>query len=102
MLSVLFILRGFVEMNAQPSHIRWGVAGPGRAAARFARGLEDVPESSLIAVWGRTPERAKAYAERFNVPVLSDSFHQLITADIDAVYIATHPDTHSDLCIKAL
>jgi len=89
-------------VNAQPLHIRWGVAGPGRAAARFAQGLGGVADSSLVAVWGRTPQRAKAFSERFKVPVLCDSYRQLITADLDAVYIATHPDTHAGLCIQAL
>jgi predicted dehydrogenase len=85
-----------------PKHIRWAVAGPGRAATRFAEGLEAVVASSLAAVWGRTASRAHAYAERFGVPRICDSFDQLIAPDVDAVYIATHPDTHAALCIQAL
>ncbi len=82
--------------------IRWGVAGPGRAAARFAQGLAAVQGAQLAAVWGRTPERAQAYAERFAVPLVCGSFDELATADIDAIYVATHPDTHAELCLKAL
>ena len=85
-----------------PKHIRWAVAGPGRAATRFAAGLEAVVASSLAAVWGRTASRSHAYAERFGVPRICDSFDQLIAPDVDAVYIATHPDTHAALCIQAL
>ncbi len=82
--------------------IRWGVAGPGRAAARFAQGLQAVPAASLSAVWGRTAERAHAYAQRFSVPQVCDSLSQLVAADVDAIYVATHPDTHAEICLQAL
>jgi scyllo-inositol 2-dehydrogenase (NADP+) len=82
--------------------IRWGVIGPGRAAARFAQGLRAVPGASLAAVWGRNTERAHAYARRFEVPHLCESLDELLTASIDAVYVATHPDTHAEICIAAL
>ena len=52
--------------------IRWGVAGPGHAAARFAEGLRAVQGASLAAVWGRNPQRAQAYALRFRVPQVFD------------------------------
>jgi len=82
--------------------IRWGVAGPGRAGARFAQGLEEVVGSDLTAVWGRTPDRARAYAERFNAPILCDSVDQLVSSNVDAIYVSTHPNTHVEICIKAL
>ncbi len=90
------------QVNSTPQHIRWGVAGPGRAGTRFAQGLAAVPAASLVAVWGRTPERAHAYAQRFAAPLLCDTLDQLATADIDAIYVATHPDTHAAICLRAL
>lgn len=88
--------------HEDPRPIRWGVAGPGRAGARFAQGLAAVPAASLAAVWGRTPERAQAYAQRFAVPQICDTLDHLVAADIDAIYVATHPDTHSEICLAAL
>jgi scyllo-inositol 2-dehydrogenase (NADP+) len=82
--------------------IRFGVIGPGRAAARFAQGLAAVPNANLAAVWGRNPERTRAYAERFAVHHVAPSLDELFAADIDAVYVSTHPDTHAELCIPAL
>jgi predicted dehydrogenase len=82
--------------------IRWGVAGPGRAAARFAEGLRAVERASLSAVWGRTRERAQAYALGFGVPQVFESMEHLAASDVDAIYVATHPDTHAEICIKAL
>ena len=89
-----------VKEELQP--IRWGVAGPGRAAARFAEGLRAVEGASLDAVWGRNREKARAYALRFAVPQALDSLDGLLATGIDAVYVATHPDSHADLCIRAL
>ncbi|MGA2047412.1 MAG: Gfo/Idh/MocA family oxidoreductase [Terracidiphilus sp.] len=82
--------------------IRWGIIGPGRAAARFAHGLTAVPNSTLYAVWGRNPDRALAFAEKFAIPQNSASLHEFLATEIDAVYVATHPDTHAGLCIQAM
>jgi len=82
--------------------IRFGVAGPGRAAARFAQGLAIVEGSALDAVWGRNRERAESYAHRFAVSVVCNSLEELVTADVDAIYVATHPDTHAAICLEAL
>src|SRR5580692_3765439 len=82
--------------------IRWGVVGPGRAAARFAEGLQAVPGASLSAVWGRDPERASAYAAAHGVTEVCGTLSQLLSTSVDAVYISTHPDTHAEICIQAL
>jgi len=82
--------------------IRWGVVGPGRAGARFAQGLEAVEGASLEAVWGRNPERTQDYALKFNVPLACASLDDLLASDVDAIYIATHPDTHAAICLQAL
>ncbi len=88
--------------DTNPDTIRWGVIGPGRAAARFAQGLAGVPGAALISVWGRNHNRVQAYAQRFNVPHTAATLDALFTAPVDAVYVATHPDTHAALCIAAL
>lgn len=91
-----------LETEAKLQIIRWGIVGPGRAAARFAEGLDAVVGAWLAAVWGRNPERTQAYAKRFRVDTICDTFDQLFETDVDAVYVATHPDTHAELCLRAL
>ena len=85
---------------AQP--IRFGIIGPGRAAARFAHGLQAVEQATLSAVWGRKPDRTRTYADEFAVPVVAPTVETLLSSGIDAVYVATHPDTHAELSIGAL
>jgi scyllo-inositol 2-dehydrogenase (NADP+) len=82
--------------------LRWGVAGPGRAAARFAEGLTAVPAASLDAVWGRDPEKAREFADRFGAPAVCRTFDEILAGDVEAIYIATHPDTHAELSLQAL
>ena len=82
--------------------IRWGVIGPGSAAARFAQGLEGVEGAVLKSVWGRRRERAQEFADRFGVPEVAERLSELLASSIDAVYVATHPDTHAEICIEAL
>jgi predicted dehydrogenase len=82
--------------------IRFGIIGPGRAAARFAQGLVAVESASLTSVWGRNQERTQSFAQKFSVPHPHASLDQFLASDIDAIYVATHPDTHADLCIQSL
>ncbi|MGA2807416.1 MAG: Gfo/Idh/MocA family oxidoreductase [Terracidiphilus sp.] len=82
--------------------IRWGIAGPGHAAGRFAEGLKAVEGALLEAVWGRTQERTQAFALKFGVHQAATSLDQLLAEDVDAVYVATHPDSHAAICIRAL
>jgi predicted dehydrogenase len=83
-------------------HIDFGIIGPGRAAARFAYGLQAVEHVTLSTVWGRNPDRVRAYAEKYSVPVIAPALEALLSSAIDAVYIATHPDTHAEYCLLAL
>ena len=85
-----------------PQLIRFGIIGPGRAATRFAHGLEAVDHTILAAVWGRNPERTRAFAQKFSLPAIAPTFEALLATGIDAVYIATHPDSHADLIFAAL
>ena len=86
--------------NLQP--VRWGVIGPGHAGARFAEGLAEVAGADLIAVLGRNAERTHAYARRFDVPRIASTLDDLLAADIDAAYVATTPESHAEICLKAL
>jgi scyllo-inositol 2-dehydrogenase (NADP+) len=90
-----------VNHNEECWPIRWGIAGPGNASARFAEGLKAVEDAELTAVWGRNPERTEAFARRFDVPQSHASLDGLLAADVDAIYVGTHPDSHAEICIQA-
>ena len=82
--------------------IRFAIIGPGRAAARFAHGLHAVEHATLTAVWGRNSARSRTFAHKFSVSIVAPTLDDLLSSDIDAVYIATHADTHAEFCVQAL
>lgn len=90
------------HFDAPKQPIRWGVAGPGRAGSRFAEGLRAVDEATLAAVWGRNREKTRVYALKFGVSQALDSLEELLAAEVDAIYVSTHPDSHAAICIRAL
>jgi scyllo-inositol 2-dehydrogenase (NADP+) len=82
--------------------IRFGVIGPGRAASRFAQGVAAVEGAEIAAVWGRDAGRAAAYGGKFSVGTVAPTLEALLASNVDAVYVATHPDTHAELSIAAM
>jgi predicted dehydrogenase len=81
--------------------IKWGIIGCGRIAHRFMQGLQDVPDTILAASWSRRAETVNSFVEQYGGKACI-SVEELLASDIDAVYIATLPDSHSQYCIAAL
>ena len=73
---------------------RFGIIGCGRIAQRFVQGLRDVPGAELVSVWSRRPESVDAFAAQHGGTACK-SVEELVISDIDAVYVATLPDSHS-------
>ncbi len=81
--------------------IRWGIIGCGRVAHRFMQGLHDVPGTVLVSVWSRRPETVKSFAAQYGCRGC-ETVEDLLNSDIDAVYVATLPDSHAFYSIAAL
>jgi predicted dehydrogenase len=76
--------------------IRWGIAGPGAIAARFADGMRDVVGGGVVAVGSRSVERADAFASRYGIARAFGSYDALADdPDIDVVYVATPHSRHA-------
>lgn len=82
-------------MNSK-ENIRWGIIGCGAVTeVKSGPPYQNTIGFSLDAVMRRDVEKAKDFAERHKVPKFYDDAVALINdPDIDAVYIATPPDTH--------
>lgn len=81
---------------------RWGIVGTGDISDRVVADLLAVG-GEINGVWGRTAERADAFASRHGIPFpTSDRSALLRRDDIDAVYIATPADTHTAITLEAL
>ncbi|NPV67602.1 MAG: Gfo/Idh/MocA family oxidoreductase [Anaerolineae bacterium] len=76
--------------------IRWGIIGVGNVCeVKSGPALQKADHSALVAVMRRTAHLAEDYARRHGVPRWTDEANALIhDPEVDAVYIATPPDTH--------
>lgn len=73
--------------------IKWGIVGPGNIANKFAQAIKIVSGASLVAVASRSEEKAREFAEKYDIPKIFSSYEEMAMCnDVDAVYIATpHP-----------
>ncbi|HKL60033.1 MAG TPA: Gfo/Idh/MocA family oxidoreductase, partial [Sphaerochaeta sp.] len=83
--------------------IRWGIIGCGDVTEKKSGpGLQKAEGSSLVAVMRRDSKKAADYAKRHNVPRWYDDAQKLIDdPEVDAIYIATHPNSHMEYTLKA-
>jgi predicted dehydrogenase len=84
--------------------IQWGIIGCGDVTELKSGPAFNLTEgSSLHAVMRRNADKAKDYAERHNVPKwYTDADALMNDPEVNAIYVATPPDTHADYTIKAL
>jgi len=85
--------------------IQWGMIGCGNVTEKKAGApaLNGVLHSKLIAVMSRNAEKAKDYAQRHDIPKCYDNADDLINdAEVNAIYIATPPDSHLEYAKKAM
>lgn len=82
--------------------IRWGMIGCGSVTeSKSAPAYQQTPEFELSAVCARSPGKAEDYARRHKVAKYYVDATTLINdPDIDAIYIATPPDSHLSLAMQ--
>ena len=89
-----------LEPGNARSSIRWGIVGAGHIAHRFAQGLGFVPDTELAGVWSRNDVKTLEFAQGHATSAYPN-FESLLE-DIDALYIATLPDSHAHYARRAL
>ncbi|WP_299530949.1 Gfo/Idh/MocA family oxidoreductase [Ulvibacterium sp.] len=82
--------------------VRWGIIGCGDVTeVKSGPAYQNTEGFELAAVMRRDVEKAKDYAKRHGVPKFYPDADSLILDDkIDAVYIATPPDSHKYYALK--
>jgi predicted dehydrogenase len=93
----------FIQNGGMSDVVRWGVLGAGWIASTFCDDLALLPGHEVVAVGARSPGTNAAFAERFRVPHVHDSYEALVAdPDVDVVYVATPHPWHHDAALLAI
>jgi predicted dehydrogenase len=89
-------LRGGATLN-------WGVLAPGDIARDFVQAMHSHTDQRAIAVAGRSPDRARAFAEAHGIRRWHES-HEALVADpeVDIVYVASPHSEHKPMAMMAI
>jgi len=83
--------------------LRWGILGAGDIAEVFADTVRSNTTQQIVAVASKTPGKSEAFAKRFAIPRHYSSYGELVAdAQVDAVYVATLPHTHTEDALLAI
>ncbi|NQU54312.1 MAG: Gfo/Idh/MocA family oxidoreductase [Bacteroidetes bacterium] len=84
--------------------INWGIIGVGDVTeVKSGPAFYKIKHSNLVAVMRRSAEKAADYAKRHNIPKWYSNGSDLINdSNVEAVYIATPPNSHASYAIEAM
>ena len=84
--------------------IRWGIIGCGNVTElKSGPAFQQIEGSSIVAVMRRDAKKAADYARRHGIAKwYSDADKLILDPNVNAIYIATSPDTHAFYTLKAL
>ena len=94
----------FEDFVKKPDKIKWGIIGVGSVTElKSGPAFYKNENSELVAVMRRDAEKAADYAKRHGVKKWYSSATVLINdPEVDAVYVATPPDSHANYAIQAM
>lgn len=86
------------------NQINWGIIGCGDVTeVKSGPAFNKIPHSTLVAVMRRDAAKAADYAHRHDVPAWYNDADALINdPNVNAIYVATPPDSHADYAIRAM
>jgi predicted dehydrogenase len=89
-------------MRTLDGPVRWGIIGVGNVTEKKSGpGLAKAEGSALVAVMRRDADAAADYSRRHGVPRHYADADALVQDDgVDAVYVATPPDSHAEYAIR--
>jgi predicted dehydrogenase len=92
------------KKDTMANTINWGMIGCGDVTElKSGPAFSKVPNSRLLAVMSRNPERAADYARRHQIDKwYADAAELIADPEVNAIYIATPPDSHEELTLAAI
>lgn len=89
-------------MDIRNKSLRWGIIGCGDVTeVKSGPAYQNTEGFELVAVMRRDAKKAEDYAKRHGVPKFYSDAEELINdEEVDAIYIATPPDSHKEYALK--
>ncbi|HET9015628.1 MAG TPA: Gfo/Idh/MocA family oxidoreductase [Thermomicrobiaceae bacterium] len=81
--------------------VRIGVVGTG-IGTEHVRVFQDTPHARVVAVCSAQRQRAESAAHRFDVPLATDDYRDLLGPEVDALVVATPPALHAPITLDAV
>src|SRR5690625_7382692 len=83
--------------------LRWGILGPGWIADSFLAALKAETTQDVVAVGSRSPDRAQAFASKWDIPAVYNSYADLVgDPKVVVIYVATPPSHHREHALAAI
>ena len=84
------------------SDFKWGILGTGGIARAFAKDLSFLEGHRVTAVGSRNAASAADFVAQFPDATGYSTYEELVTADVDAIYVATPHTFHAENSLLAL
>ena len=81
--------------------VRTAIIGCGKVSDMHAEALKNTPEAQFVAVYSRSPEKAKQYGEKYGVRGFCDIREMIASAGVEAVIVCTPHPAHRDAAVMA-
>ena len=84
--------------------IKWGLIGLGKMSNKFAEAIQEIEGSEIFAVASKSKKKSNELLNKFKIKsdFYFNNYEDLLKCkEIDAVYISTLNNTHSELVIKS-
>ena len=85
-----------------PNSIRIAIIGPGKVAHLHAKAVLETPDTELVAVYGRTYQKAEEFANQYNIRAYSDVYDMVDRENVDLCLVCTTHPAHREPTIAAL
>jgi UDP-N-acetyl-2-amino-2-deoxyglucuronate dehydrogenase len=81
--------------------LRTAIVGCGKVGHLHAAALKSLPESEFVAVCARSPEKAKVFADKYQVTAFTDLRQMIDKAKVEAICLCTPHPQHAASTIAA-
>ena len=82
--------------------LRIAIIGPGKVAHLHAQAVLQTPDTELVAVYGRTYQKAEDFAKQYGIQAYSDVHQMVVQERVDLCLVCTTHPAHREPTVAAL